>query len=134
MASNEVEYRIGQNLRVVDASAWPWFRDLTGEHGQPGRRGGGLLFEFAQKDFLHLGETEGAHGRANNSIIGRREDGVEFVMIIGTLVDALCKEETNNEMNELNGCRQDKALLAMGKLRLHRDQGVPQLAVQPRED
>lgn len=47
MRADEVQHRIRQARRIVDARARPWFRDLALEHRQPGAVRSGLLLEFA---------------------------------------------------------------------------------------
>ena len=47
VGADEVEHRVGQGGRIVDAGARPGFRYLGVEHRQPGRVGRGLLLEFS---------------------------------------------------------------------------------------
>ncbi len=90
VVADKVEDRVGQGLSVVDALARSRLGHFGREDGEPGRAGRGLLLEFAQKGRVDVGRGEDANGRARQSVLARREDGVKTRVVARHLVNALC--------------------------------------------
>ena len=90
MSGDEERAITWQSLSVVDALSRPRLRHFRWKDGQPGRAGRCLFFEFAQKGRVDVGCGENANGRAGESVLARREDGVKTRVVARHLVNALC--------------------------------------------
>lgn len=100
--ADEIQDRVRQSLSVVDTLTRPRFGHLRRQDGQPSRAGRRLFFELAQKGRVHIGRGEDANGRARQSILARREDGVKTRVVARHLVNALCQngQKTKKKQNK----------------------------------
>ena len=76
-------------MGVVDALSGPRLGNFGRQDGQPGRAGGGLLFEFTEEGRVHVGRGENADGRSCQTVLTRRKNGVKAGVITRHFVDAL---------------------------------------------
>lgn len=87
--ANEVEHRVGEGGRVVDALAGPGFGDPVRQDGEPRRAGRRLLLELPGEGPVDVLQGERADRRAHEPGRRGREHSVEQLVLARHLVDRL---------------------------------------------